>query len=48
MLSEIKKYPSLIEDTKTVISSLNITPKVLAIRGGTDGSEISHKGIPFP
>lgn len=48
MLSQIKKEPELINGTISAISSLGIDPQVLAIRGGTDGTEISFNGIPCP
>ena len=48
MLNIIEKEPALIEGTKEAILSLGITPDVSPIRGGTDGSEISYKGIPCP
>ena len=31
-----------------IISDLGITPEVIPIRGGTDGTEISFGGIPCP
>ena len=48
MLNIIEKEPALIEGTKEAILSLGITPDVSPIRGGTDGTEISYKGIPCP
>ena len=48
MLSVIEKQPALIEGTKKAISSLGLTPDISPIRGGTDGTEISYKGIPCP
>ena len=48
MLSQIKKEPELINGTISAISSLGINPQVIAIRGGTDGTEISFNGIPCP
>ena len=48
MLSQIKKEPELIKGTISAISSLGVNPKIVAIRGGTDGTEVSFNGIPCP
>ena len=48
MLEVIKKETFLIENTLEAISNLEINPEVIPIRGGTDGTKISFKGIPCP
>lgn len=48
MSEVINKETFLIENTLKAISSLKIAPEVIPIRGGTDGTEISFKGIPCP
>lgn len=38
----------LIENAENVMKSLGITPKITAIRGGTDGARLSYMGLPCP
>ena len=44
----IKKEKTLIDGTLKAMTEIGITPKVVPIRGGTDGTEISTIGIPCP
>ena len=46
MISVMKKEKRLIHNTMKAISKTKIKPKVILHRGGTDGIDISHKGIP--
>lgn len=48
MLEVIKKEDDLIKRTISSISNLGITYNITPIRGGTDGTSISFKGIPCP
>jgi len=48
MLEIINNETFLIENTLRAISNLEISPQVIPIRGGTDGTEISFLGIPCP
>ena len=48
MYEIINKETYLIENTLKIISDLGITPEVIPIRGGTDGTNISYRGIPCP
>lgn len=48
MIEIIEQYPELIDKTKQAISSTGIEPTIKAIRGGTDGTDISFQGIPCP
>ena len=38
----------LIEDAKNAMLQLGIEPKITPIRGGTDGAQLSYKGLPCP
>lgn len=48
MLEVIQKESNMIDKTKKAVISVGVEPKVLPIRGGTDGTEISFLGIPCP
>lgn len=48
MLEVINKESSLIESTTEAISNTSVTPQIIPIRGGTDGTDISFQGIPCP
>ena len=38
----------LIDDAKTAMQQIGITPIVTPIRGGTDGARLSYEGLPCP
>lgn len=48
MYNVIVKESSLISNTKSAIIKAGVTPLVTPIRGGTDGTNISYRGIPCP
>ncbi|GBG96933.1 peptidase T [Lactococcus termiticola] len=48
MAEIIKKDMSIIDLAEEAMKNLGITPKIEAVRGGTDGSKISFMGIPTP
>ncbi|WP_145458574.1 peptidase T [Staphylococcus pettenkoferi] len=48
MGDKIKAVPHVIDIPKRVFERLNITPNTEPIRGGTDGSQLSFKGLPTP
>ncbi len=48
MKEVIDRYPFLIEHLKRAISLAGLTPQCIAFRGGTDGSALSHRGLPCP
>ena len=48
MKEVIDKYPFLIENLTRAISLAGLTPRSIAFRGGTDGSALSHRGLPCP
>ena len=38
----------LIDNAKKACENANVAPQVMAIRGGTDGCQLSFKGLPCP
>ena len=48
MKEVIDQYPSLIDNLTKAISLAGLTPRSLPFRGGTDGSALSHRGLPCP
>lgn len=42
------EYSFLIENAEACMKELGIEPKILPIRGGTDGARLSFEGIPCP
>ncbi len=48
MKEKIEPHMFLIDNVKDVMTGLGITPKVCAIRGGTDGARLSFMGLPCP
>lgn len=48
MGEKIETNPHVIDIPKRVFAKLNIEPNTEPIRGGTDGSQLSYKGLPTP
>ena len=48
MYEVIKPIPMILEHARKAISDLGVTPRECALRGGTDGSLLSNKGLPCP
>ena len=48
MAEMVRPHMHLIDFAKEAIAQCGVTPRVPAIRGGTDGSELSYKGVPCP
>lgn len=48
MAEIVAEYPQLIEEAKAAFSEAGVEPKVLPIRGGTDGAQLSFRGLPCP
>ncbi|MBO4262331.1 MAG: peptidase T [Clostridia bacterium] len=48
MAEIIKKNYHLVENAERAMRDLGITPRVIPIRGGTDGAMLSYKGLPCP
>jgi len=44
----VEKHMELIDIAKKSMEELGVTPKIIPIRGGTDGARLSYKGIPTP
>jgi tripeptide aminopeptidase len=48
MKEKILPVMHLIDTAKTAIEQFDIEPKIIPIRGGTDGSRLSYMGLPCP
>lgn len=48
MAEVVSDYPELIDEAKAAFSDAGIEPNVIPIRGGTDGSQLSFRGLPCP
>lgn len=48
MVDIIKKHMYVVKLAESAMTALNITPDETPVRGGTDGSIISFKGLPTP
>lgn len=48
MKEEIDKFPEVLEYAKEGMKRSGLIPKTVAIRGGTDGSNLSLRGLPTP
>lgn len=48
MKEQVEPHMFLIDNVRTVYADLNIEPKIVAIRGGTDGARLSFMGLPCP
>ena len=48
MKEKIAPCMFLIENAKKAMEALGVTPKVVPIRGGTDGARLSFEGLPCP
>ena len=48
MRDVVDQYPHIIDIAKRAMQNLGIQPNISAIRGGTDGAELSHLGLPCP
>ena len=48
MKEKIADHMHLIENAKKAMQNVNVNPIIHAIRGGTDGSTLSEKGLPCP
>ena len=44
----IADHMYLIDDAKAAFTACGVEPHVIAIRGGTDGAQLSYKGLPCP
>lgn len=48
MIEKILPYMDLLEGAKEAAKKVGITPTVSPIRGGTDGAQLSFRGLPCP
>lgn len=48
MKEKIEPYPFLIELARAAMEDANVVPLETAVRGGTDGSQLSYMGLPCP
>lgn len=48
MEEKIRSHMDLVDVAKKAISSLGIVPDTSPVRGGTDGAELSFRGLPCP
>ncbi len=48
MKDVLDQHPRVMEIAVKAVENIGVTPKQGAIRGGTDGAVLSHKGLPCP
>ena len=48
MKEKIEPVMYIVDIAEEAMKSLGIKPLIIAIRGGTDGSQLSYKGLPCP
>lgn len=48
MREQIEPYPEVIEKAMEAMRMSGVTPLVRPIRGGTDGAQLSYRGLPCP
>ena len=48
MREKVEPVMHIVDIAEEAMKSLNIKPMIKAIRGGTDGSQLSYKGLPCP
>jgi tripeptide aminopeptidase len=48
MKEQIEPHMYLIDNAKAAMEQVGVTPKVIPIRGGTDGALLSYMGLPCP
>ena len=48
MAEIVRDYPELIDVAKEAYLACDVEPQVLPIRGGTDGAQLSFRGLPCP
>lgn len=48
MAEIVGEYPELIEEAKCAFEASGVAPRVIPIRGGTDGAQLSFRGLPCP
>ncbi len=48
MAEIVKQYPEMLEKAETAIRSVGLEPVYSPVRGGTDGAQLSFRGLPCP
>lgn len=48
MAEVVRDYPQLIDHAKKAYLAAGVEPNVIPIRGGTDGAQLSFRGLPCP
>lgn len=48
MRDVIKETPHIIEQVEIAMNDVGLSPRIVPIRGGTDGARLSYKGLPCP
>lgn len=48
MAEVVSEYPELINEAKMAFANAGVDAKVIPIRGGTDGAQLSFRGLPCP
>nr|WP_086939450.1 peptidase T [Thaumasiovibrio occultus] len=48
MQVEVEKHPHIIELAKAAMTQADVEPRIVPIRGGTDGARLSFMGLPCP
>lgn len=48
MAEEIQKHPQILDLAKTAMKKAGVKPVIEPVRGGTDGSGLTFKGLPTP
>ena len=48
MKKHIEPCMYIIEQAQKAMEAVGVTPKIVPIRGGTDGARLSYEGLPCP
>lgn len=48
MAEVVSEHPELIAEARSAYEAAGVTPNVIPIRGGTDGAQLSFRGLPCP
>jgi len=48
MREKVEPYPEIMEIAVEAVKSVDVTPLIQPVRGGTDGSRLSYMGLPTP
>ena len=48
MKEVLDKYPKVVDNALEAVRMCGISPKLESVRGGTDGSNLSFRGLPTP